>query len=84
MDAQELQLIDEYLKIKNLESSFFKEKYKYSVDFALMSILRDTLRELFPFVGFFTDKAYVDTLKCIVRTIFSDKGTRNFFMESIG
>ena len=84
MDAQELQLIDEYLKIKNLESSFFKEKYKYSVDFALMSILRDTLRELFPFVGFFTDKAYVDTLKCMVRTIFSDKNTRNFFMESIG
>ena len=84
MDAQELQLIDEYLKIKNLESSFFKEKYKYSVDFALMSILRDTLRELFPFAGFFTDKAYVDTLKCMVRTIFSDKNTRNFFMESIG
>ena len=49
-----------------------------------MSILRDTLRELFPFVGFFTDKAYVDTLKCIVRTIFSDKGMRSFFMESIG
>lgn len=84
MDAREQQLAGEYIKIKNLESSFFEEKYKYSVDFALMSILRDTLRELFPFAGFFTDKAYVDTLKCMVRTIFSDKNTRNFFMESIG